>query len=245
MAAYTVKGVIESTKRPEIEHSFIKYPGQPPVDITDYKRATPTQSYPDRLLLLRALREGRKGRENRLLRTDIHTHPAHLHPADTNYTNCDAVHAWPSVGDFRYFLHYTVIRTMVIAVRSSDNGQVWGFHIFRKTKNTIMPDNMSLKIELGTFQALRSIAFHARSNQTDVVAELINYPSFLIDDRSRNKLLKAIERISPSERTSAYVVADKLLTAACSNWGILRKLIPARSYKIGQANACFVPISQQ
>jgi hypothetical protein len=137
--------VIESTKHPEIEHRFIKYPGEEAVDITHESSSGERIAKVDPYLEVDLLDEhyGKKY-------TSIHTHPSALRKGkeyvETDYS------ATPSALDMKLFLENNVAKADTIAVREPQTGKVRGYIVVRKTKNTPQPGDSIwevIKLNLG------------------------------------------------------------------------------------------------
>jgi len=134
--------VIEPTLEPSIEHTFYKFPGREAEDVTDYNRAKPYIAKKD-IEKRREILRRNPGKSY----TDIHTHSSEApkYPLLHGLANwllgvrkkgMTEVRAIPSYGDIGYFLWDTKIKTAVIAVRNPKTGEVQGYQVMRKTKNT-------------------------------------------------------------------------------------------------------------
>lgn len=142
------KEVIEETSHPETEHQFIKYPEKEPVDITDYKKSRSGYTRSDAEKAKKVIQEN-----NLRPYTHIHTHPYQTYrfwptgisgaierlfhrTGKTEAKGIKEITGLPSSGDLNAFLYTNNMKTMVIAVRNTENGKVVGYHILRKTKDT-------------------------------------------------------------------------------------------------------------
>lgn len=137
----STREVIENTSNPGMEHGFIKFPGQEAEDVT--RDASETSVSYD----LNKLKElFSKNRQTKY--TVIHTHPtslpklgffgnifSYLGGTRKQRERVGEINAIPSGDDLRNFLE-TDQKTMVIAVRDSESGQVLGYNVTRKLKET-------------------------------------------------------------------------------------------------------------
>jgi len=129
--------IIESTPRPEIEHSFRKFTGEEIIENTDYERGDETSSRQFNTIFS----------INKY--TDIHTHPTAISlPAlfglkgkifrkkPFSYPIIDMDSAMPSYLDFENFFKKNKQKTMVVSVREPRTGIVRGYTFVSKTNKT-------------------------------------------------------------------------------------------------------------
>lgn len=157
------KKIIEETLKPEIEHTFIKYPGREAFDVTDYEKSGSTHA---------VAREGEtyyvevtnKGKPY----THIHTHPSKV--KRTAKKKAESL-ALPSGDDFRGFLSEKDRKTMVVAVRDPDSGEVEGYGIVRKTRNTSFQSERELETATNGYESMRRYGSDSARHGFELIAE--------------------------------------------------------------------------
>jgi hypothetical protein len=152
------KEVIESTSNQELEHSFIKYPGEEPVDIT--RKSSSTKVYSDTFEALNIMdKHGMKPY------TFIHTHPTTLDNL-TRYKY--STHF--SRADLRHFMMSTLAKASVIAVRDPSTGKVQGYSIISKTDKTPIILSYPLKGIINPFLNKLGKGDHLEEDIRDMVS---------------------------------------------------------------------------
>ena len=123
----SAKEVIESTKSPELEHSFLKYARGEPLEVTADGN-TKTSSGVDHFKSI-DITDAEENYDRRYMQ--IHTHPTEV---DGKVRNS----VIPSGPDLKNFLleKDKLNRTRAIATREPDTGKVRGYTVIRKTNNT-------------------------------------------------------------------------------------------------------------
>lgn len=120
------KEIIESNSSPKLEQSYLKFPGQ---EMTYVAKNPKEKSVELDSRKARKLWGGNKGKSW----THIHTHPYHEKGQSTSQERYNSL---PSPNDVRNFLLEDKEKRMIIAQVDPEDGMLYGYFIFRKTKQT-------------------------------------------------------------------------------------------------------------
>ena len=219
--------VIESTPHPKIEHSFIKYPGEEPADVTDYRKSKTYRAKKDWTKSSKLI-DSNKGRRY----TDIHTHPTSIDyvfgASKKRLSRIKDSNALPSGTDLRVFLKRDDLKTAVIAVRDSQTGEVLGYHFFRKTRNTPSFGTSEEDFEKHPFKT---------------VMRGLNLTYFGLGKKS-GELWKDVSKYGKvaimSIKKGEYSETARALDSLAEKYHFQHRLVPAKGYQSNEFGSAFV-----
>lgn len=215
--------VIESTNNPKVEHPFIKYPGREAEDITYAAKEGSTKVDKEKY---RKITEENPNKRYTL----IHTHPSEAPRRSffgwlqapeigrTAHKRMRDIAALPSGGDMRTIIYNRGLKTSAIAVRDTRTGEVLGYNIIKKTKETPTVGSDDGTISLGFFlKYLVGLDQYSR--------DAIGYDG---------KRAKALNKNDPAIARQAY---EELL----DKYNLKSRFVPADKYKLNEQSTAFVP----
>lgn len=227
--------IIESTKKPEVEHAFLKYPGEEPIDFTDYQRSTPSEAKTTNKTTIMEANQNRPF-------THIHTHPAQTPEftdserraykkqglGERELSRTAETSALPSPADLRTLIVDDDMKTMVIAVRDTKTGEVRGYRVIKKTKEA--PKFGVSKREFN-------------EHPIKTILNIINANHFgfgrahktLIDD-----LNSYGKQYSDSLKSGDYNQAVQALDNVTHKYHLRHRMVSARGYHPNEARTTFV-----
>lgn len=232
----STKEVIESTKKPEVEHGFIKYPRKEPVELTDYSLTSEEELKHD----------NRKFSDYKLINdnkpyTHIHTHPTELSESSRNSfvngnakINADApnnlkyMNALPSEGDVRTLIVDGNMKTMAIAVRDSKTGDVLGYQVIKKTERTPSWGTSHHDFD---------------KHPVRTILEILNANYLRVGKKHRElrrDLLKYQEARVEALNTGAYEHATEVFEDISNKYGLKHRLVSAREFEPSKTKSAFV-----
>jgi hypothetical protein len=116
------KELIESAKNPKCEHAYIKFPGRKIEEVSDSEQEGKVVTNWSKV-------EELSRKNNNRMYTHIHTHPV------SNQEEHSFAHI-PSAKDIQGFIYDDNEKTAIIAKTNANTGELEGYTILRKTKNT-------------------------------------------------------------------------------------------------------------
>lgn len=235
------KEIIESTDRPDVEHSFIKYPGEEPTDITRHVKSSPFATEN----IIPKTNRIRDEHQNRPY-SHIHTHPTFLPKlteaqkkelkkgglTENILNKFSEIYALPSPHDLRSLVIDDDMKTMVIAARNPDTGEVIGYQIIRKTKR-------SPKF------GLSRKGFD--KNPFKTALKIINANHFNFG-RSNKSLIRDVNRygreVKDSMKSGNYTQATRAFDELTSKYHLRHKMVSAKNYEPNESRTAFVRRSE-
>lgn len=118
--------VLESVKNPQLEYSYVKFPGKEMVDVSSSQEK---DSVKTRWGKVRSLWR----RNDKKPYTHIHTHPV---PPECNTLAQEIQGSMPSYNDVNNFMIDDDQKMMVVAQTNAENKNLNGYFILRKTRKT-------------------------------------------------------------------------------------------------------------
>jgi len=221
----STREVIESTNNPKVEHPFIKYPGREAEDIIDPEKSTETSLRVNKQKYEELLKNNKGERY-----TFIHTHPSES-PRYSFFTWLKApevgrtankrmkdIAALPSGADMKTIIYNRRIKTSAIAVRNPETGEVLGYNVIKKTKQTP---------QIGGQEGIVSPWFFLKY--------LVGFDQYSNDAvRYDGKRAKALNKNDPAIARHAY---EELL----DKYHLKSRFVPAEKYKPNKQSTAFVP----
>lgn len=184
----TPKEVIENARDPKRESAFIKWPREEPVDVSGERAEESVKKSSSKFLFERLKHRGSPY-------MDIHTH---------KYTGgLNSMLYFPSSEDIKLFLSNRKAKMMVIATRKEKTGEVLGYYILRKTKETPKVTSWISEIDKPGSSA-HELAISYLSHSLGLVSSY-NYAKKHIDLLDKiKKEYHLQERILPTKGYAAY-----------------------------------------
>jgi hypothetical protein len=220
----TPKEVIEGTSSPHLEHAFIKYPGSTVKGVVSRQEGTSVKT----TIANMELSEHKDKRY-----TFIHTHPFGLPPITktqrvvawlNGYSEADirkeveTFAALHSGADLQIFLYRDNMKCSTIAVRNTETGELIGYNVLAKTKNTPKSPMTDDEPAESIFEMLKfKLGVGKMSDDTN---------------EYENSRMKSLKEKNPSFDREAY---DKFL----SKYHLRSRLVPAEGYQVNKWGTSF------
>lgn len=139
---HTPTQIIESTKFPNLESVYIKFPGENPINISMDR--TPRRAYhdvPKRIELEEEKRNQNMIKANKKDDPDF-PYPKYstIHTHLKNFWANESTKSFPSAKDLRGFFLRQQEKAAFIANQDKKSGKILGYLVIRKTKKTPSPD---------------------------------------------------------------------------------------------------------